>query len=79
MVSAFLSALCRKRGSDEYCITSPLYSDVTLHLPTGDVHIKANNNSAENVYIQSMTVDGKDYTKCYITHSEFYFGKGNSV
>lgn len=62
-------------GSDEYCITSPLYSDVTLHLPTGDVHIKANNNSAENVYIQSMTVDGKDYTKCYITHSELTSAK----
>lgn len=62
-------------GSDEYCITSPLYDEVTLHLPTGDIHIVAQNNSSENVYIQSMTVDGKDYTKCYITHSDLVSAK----
>lgn len=62
-------------GSDEYCITSPLYDEVTLHLPTGDIHIVAQNNSSENVYIQSMTVDGKDYTKCYITHSDLISAK----
>lgn len=57
-------------GSDELCITSPLFPEVTLHLPGGDVHIVAQNNSAENVYIQSMSIDGTPYNRCFIRHSE---------
>lgn len=57
-------------GSDEYCITSPLLPDVTLHLPTGDIHIRAVNHGRDNVYIQSMEIDGKPYDRCFITHAE---------
>ncbi len=57
-------------GSDEYCITSPLLSCVTLHLPTGDLTIRAEDNSDKNVYIQRMEIDGKPYHRCFIRHSE---------
>ncbi|MBQ7337140.1 MAG: GH92 family glycosyl hydrolase [Clostridia bacterium] len=55
-------------GTDEYCITSPLLPEVTLHLPTGDLHIRAVDNSSRNVYIQRMEIDGKPYNRCFITH-----------
>ncbi len=55
-------------GSDEYCITSPLLPDVTLHLPTGDLHIRAVDNTPGNVYIRRMEIDGEPYNRCFITH-----------
>lgn len=58
-------------GSDEYAIGSPLFDEVTLNLESGkSLVIKANNNSKENVYVQSMKVNGKDYTKSYIKHND---------
>lgn len=47
-------------GSGEYAIGSPLYDEATIHLENGKtLTIKANNNSDENVYVQSMTVNEK--------------------
>lgn len=54
-------------ASGEYTIGSPLFPKVTLHLKTGDVTITAKNNSSENIYIASCTVNGKPYNKTYIT------------
>jgi hypothetical protein len=62
-------------GSDEFCITSPLHSDVTLHLPTGDLRIRAVNNGPKNVYIRSMEIDGKPYHRCFITHAALLAAK----
>ncbi len=36
--------------------------------------IIANNNSEENIYIQSATLNGKPYTKSFITHKEIMRG-----
>ena len=45
-------------ASGEYVIGSPLYDKVTVHLDNGkDIVIIAQNNSGENVYIQSATVN----------------------
>ncbi len=57
-------------GSGEYEITAPLFDKVTLHLESGDLTIAAHNNSAENVYIQSMTVDGVAHNATTITHED---------
>ena len=62
-------------GSGEYAITSPLYKKYTLHLPSGDLVVTAENNSAENVYIQSMKIDGVPYYDCFITHEELLKAK----
>ena len=62
-------------GSGEYAITSPLYKKYTLHLPTGDLVVTAENNSAENVYVQSMKIDGVPYYDCFITHEELLKAK----
>lgn len=55
-------------GSGEFAIGSPLYDEATIHLENGkELTIKANNNSDENVYIQSMSVNGKAYNSSFIS------------
>ncbi|MDR0380555.1 MAG: GH92 family glycosyl hydrolase [Oscillospiraceae bacterium] len=57
-------------GADGYIITSPMHPKTTLNLPSGKLEIIANNNSRQNVYIQSMTIDGQPYDSCYIKKSD---------
>ncbi|ROR28669.1 putative alpha-1,2-mannosidase [Mobilisporobacter senegalensis] len=62
-------------GSDEYAIGSPLFDEVTVNLEEGKtLKIIANNNSKENVYIQSMKLNGVDYSKNHIKHSDIATG-----
>ncbi|MBO5779401.1 MAG: GH92 family glycosyl hydrolase [Clostridia bacterium] len=62
-------------GSGQYIIGSPLFDKVTVHLENGkDLVIEAKNNSSENVYIQSMTWDGKAYNDCFINHADLVKG-----
>jgi len=56
-------------GTDEYILGSPLFKKVTLNMENGNkVVINANNNNKANRYVQSMTVNGKNHTKNYLTH-----------
>ncbi len=62
-------------GNDEYAIGSPLFDEITVHLDNGkDIKVIANNNSDENIYIQSMKLNGKEYNKNYIKHSDIASG-----
>ena len=62
-------------GSGQYIIGSPLFDKVTIHLENGkDLVIEAKNNSSKNVYIQSMTWDGKAYNDCFINHADLVKG-----
>jgi predicted alpha-1,2-mannosidase len=62
-------------GSPIYAIGSPLFSEASLHLDNGKTFtIKANGLSRKNFYIQSASLNGKPYTKCYITHSDILAG-----
>jgi putative alpha-1,2-mannosidase len=36
--------------------------------------IQTENNSAKNIYIQSVTLNGKPYTKSFITHKNILKG-----
>jgi predicted alpha-1,2-mannosidase len=50
-------------GSPNYAIGSPLFTKATVHLQGGkDLVINAPNNSAKNVYIQGLKVNGKAYS-----------------
>ena len=54
-------------GSGQYALGSPLFKNVKLHLPNGKiVDIQANNNSAENVYVKTLNLNGKNYTHNYL-------------
>lgn len=62
-------------GSDQYVIGSPLFKKATITLENGNkIEISAPKNSSQNVYVSSLKVDGKDYTKNYLNHSELIKG-----
>ncbi|MEE9361570.1 MAG: GH92 family glycosyl hydrolase [Cellulophaga sp.] len=55
-------------ATNEYVIGTPLFDAVTLHLQNGNSFtIKANNNSKDNFYIQSTTLNGTESNTSYIT------------
>ena len=62
-------------GTDQYILGSPLFKSVTLNLENGKkVVINANNNDAANRYISTMKVNGKNYTRNYLTHEDLLRG-----
>ena len=63
-------------GSDEYIIGSPLFKKATLHLENGKkVILTAEKNNIENRYINTMQIDGKNYTKNYLKHTDLMKGQ----
>lgn len=57
-------------GSGEYAIGSPLFKKATVHLENGrDLVIRAPQNSAKNVYVQGLTVNGRPWTSTSLPHS----------
>lgn len=62
-------------GTDEYVLGAPLFKKATLHFENGNsLVINAPDNSAENLYIESMNFNGADYTKNYLKHSDLQKG-----
>ena len=62
-------------GTDQYVIGAPLFRKATIHMESGkDVVINAQENSASNIYIQDMKVNGQEYTKNYFTHDALMNG-----
>lgn len=62
-------------GVDEYILGSPNFKNLKLHLENGNtVEFTAENNSAENRYIDYMTVNGKEYTKNFLKHEDLMNG-----
>ncbi|MFI9720002.1 GH92 family glycosyl hydrolase [Streptomyces sp. NPDC052396] len=57
-------------GRPEYAIGSPLFTKATLHLENGrDLVIKAPHNSARNIYVQGLKVNGKPWNSTALAHS----------
>ena len=62
-------------GTPVYQITSPVVDKVSIHLANGRTFtVVARNNSADNVYIKSATLNGKPYNKCWIHHDDIMAG-----
>lgn len=56
-------------GSPSYAVGSPLFTKATLHLENGrDLVVSAPKNSATNVYVRGLKVDGKTWDKTYLPH-----------
>ncbi|MDL2256497.1 GH92 family glycosyl hydrolase, partial [Parabacteroides sp. OttesenSCG-928-K15] len=54
-------------GTDQYVMGAPLFRKATLHLENGNTfEINAPQNNAKNIYIESMRLNGKTYTKNYL-------------
>ncbi|MEL7118797.1 MAG: GH92 family glycosyl hydrolase, partial [Bacteroidota bacterium] len=62
-------------GNKDYCLTSPLFDEANVYLENGkSFKVKASNRSDKNIYIQSVRLNGKVYTKSYITHDALMKG-----
>ena len=62
-------------GTDEYVIGSPLFKKITITTEDNKKFIiEAKDNSKENVYIQSATLNGNSLEKNYITYSDIVNG-----
>ncbi|HJD93139.1 GH92 family glycosyl hydrolase [Bacteroides coprosuis] len=62
-------------GTDEYVIGSPQFNKMKLHLENGKtVTITTKNNDKANRYIDEMTVNGKTYSKNYVTYEQLMNG-----
>ncbi|MFF9135001.1 GH92 family glycosyl hydrolase [Streptomyces sp. NPDC014806] len=57
-------------GSGEYAIGSPLFTKATVHLENGhDLVVKAPKNSARNIYVQGLKVNGRNWTSTSLPHA----------
>ncbi|MGW4031124.1 GH92 family glycosyl hydrolase [Streptomyces sp. NPDC004838] len=57
-------------GSGEYAIGSPLFTKVTVKLDNGrELVVKAPKNSAKNIYVQGLRVNGKAWNSTALPHS----------
>lgn len=62
-------------GQAIYVLGSPRFPKAQINLYNGKAFtILANNVSSKNIYIQSVSLNGKPYTKSYINHSDIMQG-----
>ena len=62
-------------GLPYYVIGSPIFDKVSIKLDNGRTFtVIAKNNSADNKYIQSATLNGKPYNKTYFSHEDILAG-----
>ena len=62
-------------GTTEYAIGSPCVSSAVITLPTGKTFtVRAPGLSEKNIYIQSMTLNGKPFDKMFVDHTDLVTG-----
>ncbi|GGF16324.1 GH92 family glycosyl hydrolase [Echinicola rosea] len=59
----------------KYVWGSPTVDKATIRMDNGKtLHVKVNNNSPENIYIQKVTFNGKPYSKQFLMHEDILIG-----
>jgi len=62
-------------GSGEYVFGAPLFNKITLQLENGkEFVVNAENNSAENLFVDEIKLNGNEYNKNYLTHEDLLKG-----
>jgi predicted alpha-1,2-mannosidase len=62
-------------ASGKYVIGSPAVDKAVINTGSGNPFVmEAVNNSPENIYVQSITLNGKAYMKTYLLHSDILKG-----
>ncbi len=66
-------------GDTRYEIFTPLFEKISFHLDPkytagGTFTVSAKNQSAENIYIQSASLNGQPINRCWIDHREIVAG-----
>jgi predicted alpha-1,2-mannosidase len=58
-----------------YVFGSPVIDEATIHVANGkNFRVIVKNNSAENKYIQRVTLNKKEYSKTYLSHADIMNG-----
>lgn len=61
--------------SGQYVFGSPLFDEATINLESGKkFNIKVQNNSPENIYIQSVSLNGKTLNSIFLKHEDITKG-----
>jgi len=63
-----------QNGSSNWVVGSPQFSQMTVHRAAGDIVVNATNNSTQNVYVQSVKVNGGTQRGVSIDSSVFEHG-----
>jgi len=66
-------------GQGVYYIGTPLFKNLSLKHKNGTLSIKADQVSKENIYIQSVTLNGKPYSKNWLKHEDLFNGNTKLV
>jgi len=62
-------------GTNQYVLGAPLFKKITLQLENGKTFvINASANSADNRYVQSTSLNGKQYTRNWISYEDILKG-----
>lgn len=61
-------------GTDLYLLGSPLFPKAVIHLPAGDLVIKANGDPAKNIYVRRVTLNGQPLPHPWFKHEEIVKG-----
>lgn len=62
-------------GTDQYVIGSPFVKEAVLQLENGKTFtVKTKYASPKNVYVKSITLNGRPYRKAYLTHADILGG-----
>jgi predicted alpha-1,2-mannosidase len=62
-------------GQPVYALGSPLFDGITLRLENGkQFRVESQRTAAADVYVQSVTLNGKPLDRCWITHDEIMRG-----
>lgn len=61
-------------GTDRYELGSPLWTEATLQLGNSKLHVIAEGNSPEHVYVQQVELNGRVLDRTWFTHDEIAAG-----
>ena len=61
-------------GQNIYYLNSPLFKSVTIQRPAGNIEISAPNRTDKTIYIDKVTVNGRDCSKGMITYDDIKNG-----
>lgn len=62
-------------GVPAYCLGSPFFDRITIHLTNGKtISVTAQNNSADNKYIQSFRLNGQESQRVWFRHADIADG-----
>jgi predicted alpha-1,2-mannosidase len=61
-------------GSNMYFVGSPIFDHAVIHLKEGDLVIRAEPDPAENIYVRSVTINGKPLKNFRFSHEQIKYG-----